>query len=90
MKSEELSQLARDIVLARANDSYLGSDGIQVLTQDNTMLLRLIPICVKLRGESMNLVYQGLSRTGGDLRSPSSGSPTLGVVAATSSSVSSS
>ena len=38
----------------------------------------------------MNLVCQGLSRTGGDLKSSSSGSPSLRVAAAASSSVSSS
>ena len=68
MKREELSQLLRDMVLAEANDGHLGPDGVHVLTQGNTVLLRLIPICVKLCGERMNPVCQGPSRTGGDLK----------------------
>ena len=68
MKREELRQLVCDLVLAGVNDSYLGPDGVQVLTQGSTVLLRLIPICIKPRGKRMNLVCQGLSRTGGDLR----------------------
>ena len=68
MKRKELSQQLRDMVLAGANDGHLGPDGIHVLTQGNTTLLRFIPICVKPRGECMNLVCQGLSRTGGDLK----------------------
>ena len=68
MKREELSQLLRDMVLVGANDGHLGPDGVHVLTQSNTVLLRLILICVKLHGESMNLVCQGLSQTGEDLR----------------------
>ena len=68
MKREELSQLLCDMVLDGANDGHLGPDGVHVLTQGNTVLLRLIPICVKLCGERMNLVCQGLSLTGGDLR----------------------
>ena len=68
MKREELSQLARDLVLDGANGGHLGSDSVHILTQGNTMLLRLIPICVKPCGERMNLVCQTLSPTGGDLR----------------------
>ena len=68
MKRERLSQLLRDMVLAGANGGHLSSDGIHILTQGNTVLMRLIPICVKHCGERMNLVCQGLSRTGGDLR----------------------
>ena len=68
MKREELSQLLYDMVLVGANDGHISLDGVHVLTQGNTILLRLIPICVKSRGERMNLVCQGLSRTGGDLR----------------------
>ena len=68
MKLKELSQLERDLVLASANGGHLGSDSVHVLTQGNTVLLRLIPICVKLCGKHMNLVYQGLSRTEGDLK----------------------
>ena len=68
MKTEELSQLLRDKVLAGANGGHLSSDGIHILTQGNTVLLRLILICVKPCGERMNLVYEGLSRTRGDLR----------------------
>ena len=68
MKREELSQLLRDMVLVGENDGHLGLDGIHVLTQGNTVLLRLILICIKPCGECMNIVYQGLSRTGGDLR----------------------
>ena len=56
MKREELSQLLRDMVLVGANDGHLVPDGVHVLTQGNTMLLRLIPICVKSCGERMNLV----------------------------------
>ena len=67
MKREELSQLLRDKVLAGANGGHLNSDGVHILTQGSTVLLRLIPICVKPCGERMNLVYEGLSRTGGDL-----------------------
>ena len=67
MKREELNQLLRDMVLASANGGHLGFDGVHVLTQGNTVLLRLILICVKPCGERMNLVCQGLSRTGGDL-----------------------
>ena len=68
MKREELSQLLRDMVLASANGGHLSSDGVHILTQGNMVLLRLILICVKSCGERMNLVYQGLSRTGGDLK----------------------
>ena len=68
MKREELSQLLCDMVLASANGGHLGSNGVHVLTQGNTVLLRLILICVKPCGERMNLVCQGLSQTGGDLR----------------------
>ena len=32
MKREELSQLARDLVLVGANDSHLRPDGVYVLT----------------------------------------------------------
>ena len=35
-----------DMVLDGANDGYLGPDGVHFLTQGNTVLLRLIPICV--------------------------------------------
>ena len=56
MKREELSQLLRDMVLAGANGGHLNSDGIHILTQGNTVLLRLNPICVKPCGERMNLV----------------------------------
>ena len=68
MKREELSQLLRDKVLAGANGGHLSSDGVHILNKGNTVLLRLIPICVKPCGERMNLVYEGLSRIGGDLR----------------------
>ena len=68
MKREELSQLLRDMVPVGANDGHLGPDGVQVLTQGNTVLLRLIPICFKPHGKCLNLVCQGLSRTKGDLR----------------------
>ena len=68
MKREELSQLLCDMVLVGVNDGHLDPDGVHVLTQGNTVLLRLIPICIKPRGERMNLVCQGLSRTRGDLR----------------------
>ena len=56
MKREELSQLELDLVLAEANDSHLDPDGVHVLTQGNTVLMRLILICVKPCGEYMNLV----------------------------------
>ena len=82
MKRKELSQLLCDMVLAGANGGHLSSDGVHILTQGNTMLLRLIPICIKPCGEHMNLVCQGLSRTGGDLRVVVLGSPTLGVAPA--------
>ena len=81
MKREELSQLLRDKVLAGANGGHLSSDGVHILTKVNTVLLRLIPICVKPCGERMNLVCEGLSRIG---------APALGVAAASSLSVSSS
>ena len=68
MKLEELSQLPRDLVLDGANGGHLSSDSVHILTQRNTVVLRLILICVKPCGELTNLVYQGLSRTGGDLR----------------------
>ena len=68
MKREELSQLLRDMVLAGSNGGHLSSDVVHILTQGNTVLLRLILICVKPCGERMNLVCQGLSRTGGELR----------------------
>ena len=32
MKKEELSQLARDLVLVGENDGHLGPDGVYVLT----------------------------------------------------------
>ena len=90
MKREELSQLAHDLVLAGANCGHLGSNNVHVLTQGNTVLLRLILICVKLCGERMNQVCQGLIRTRGTLGSSSSGSTALGVAVGVSSSVSSS
>ena len=68
VKGEKLSQLLRDMVLAGVNGGHLSFDGIHILTQGNTVFLRLIPICVKSCGESMNLVHQGLSQTGGDLK----------------------
>ena len=68
MKREELSQQLHDKVLVGTNGGHLSSDGVHILTQGNMVLLRLIQICVKLCGEFMNLVYEGLSRTGGDLR----------------------
>ena len=68
MKREELSQLMRGKVLAGANSVHLSSYGVHILTQGNTVLLRLIPICVKPCGECMNMIYEGLSRTRGDLR----------------------
>ena len=68
MKREELSQLLHDKVLTGANGGHLSSDGVHILTQGNTVLLRLILICVKPCGECMNLACEGLSRTGGDLR----------------------
>ena len=68
MKREELSQLLRDKVLASANGGHLNFDGVHVLTQGNPVLLRLVPIGVKSGGKRMNLVVEGLSRTGGDLR----------------------
>ena len=68
MKKEELSQLLRDQVLAGANGGHLRSDGVHVLTQGNPVLLRFVPIGVKLGGKRMNLVAEGLSLTGGDLR----------------------
>ena len=57
-----------DFVLDGANGGHLCFDSVHFLTQGNTVLLRLIPICVKPCGEHMNLVSQGLSRTRGDLR----------------------
>ena len=68
MKIEELSQLLRDKVLASANGGHLSSDGVHVLTQGNPVLLRLVPIGIKPGGKCMNLVAEGLSQTGGDLR----------------------
>ena len=56
MKREELSQLLCDSVLVGANDGHLGLECVHILTQGNMVLLRLIPICVKPRGECMNLV----------------------------------
>ena len=61
MKREELSQLLHDKVLAGVNGGHLSYDAIHILTQGNTVLLRIIPICVKLRGERMNLIIEGLS-----------------------------
>ena len=68
MKREELSQLLCDKVLAGANGGHLISDGVHILTQGNPMLLRLVPIGVKPCVEHMNLICEGLNRTGGDLR----------------------
>ena len=68
MKRKELSQLLSDKVLTGMNGGHLSSDGVHILIQGNTVLLRLIPICVKSCGEHMNLVCEGLSQTGGDLR----------------------
>ena len=51
MKKEELSQLLRDQVLAGANGGHLRSDGVHVLTQGNPVLLRFVPIGVKLGGK---------------------------------------
>ena len=68
MKREELGQLLCDQVLAGVNDGHLRSDGIHVLSQGNLVLLRLVPIGVKPCGKRMNLICEGLSRTGGDLR----------------------
>ena len=68
MKLEELGQLLRDQILASANGGHLSSDGVHVLTQGNSVLLRLVLIGVKLCGKRMNLICEGLSRTGGDLR----------------------
>ena len=68
MKKEELSQLLRDKVLAGANGGHLSSDGVHVLTQGNPVLLRFFPIGVKPGGKRMNLVAEGLSQTGWDLR----------------------
>ena len=56
MKGKELSQLLCDKVLAGANGGHLISYGVHILTQGNTVLLRLTPICVKTCGEGMNLV----------------------------------
>ena len=84
-----MGQLLRYQVLAGANGGHLCSDGVHVLTQGNPILLRLVPIGVKPCGKRMNMIYEGLSRTGGDLRSSSLGSPTLGVAVWTSSLVSS-
>ena len=78
MKRKELSQLAHDLVPAGANGGHLGSDSVHVLTLGNTVLLILIPICVKSCGERMNLVCQRLSQTGGASGSPSSGSSLTG------------
>ena len=61
MKREELSQLLHDKVLAGVNGGHLSSNGIHILTRGNTVLLRLISICVKPCGERMNLIYEGLS-----------------------------
>ena len=55
-------------MLAGANGGHLRSDGVHVLTQGNLVLLRLVPIGVKLGGKHMNLVAEGLSRTRRDLR----------------------
>ena len=75
MKREELSKLLGDkvlvgvdLVLIGANDGHLGPDGVHVPTQGNPMLLRLVPIGVKPCGKRINLVTEGLSRVGGDLR----------------------
>ena len=68
MKREELSQLLRDKVPVGVNGGHLRSDGVHVLTQGNPVLLRLVLIGVKPGGKRMNLVAEGLSRTGGDLR----------------------
>ena len=65
MQREELSHLLCDKVLAGADGGYLSSDGVHVLTQGNTVLLRLVPIGIKMGGERMNLVCQGLSQTVG-------------------------
>ena len=51
----------RDKVLDGANGGHLSFDGVHILTQGNTVLLRLISICVKSCGECMNLVCEGLS-----------------------------
>ena len=68
MKREELSHLARDLLMAGMNGSHLGSDRVHLLTQSNMMLLRLIPIYVKPCSECMNLICMGLSQTKGDLK----------------------
>ena len=67
MQREELSQLLCEKVLAGADGGHLSSDGVHVLTQGNTFLLRLVPIGIKMGGERMNMVFQGLSRTVRDL-----------------------
>ena len=59
MKREELSQLLHDKVLTGVNGGHLNSDGVHILTQGNTVLLRLIPICVKPCGECMNMINEG-------------------------------
>ena len=68
MKRKELSQLLCDKVVASAKGDHLNYDGVHIMTQGNPVLLRLVPIGVKLCGKRMNLVVEGLSRIGGDLR----------------------
>ena len=67
-EGEELSQLLCDKVLAGWNGGHRSSDGVHVLTQGYLVLLRLVQLGVKPCGKRMNLVAEGLSRTGGDLR----------------------
>ena len=68
MKREELDQLLRDQVLATVNGGHLRFNGVHVLTKVNLFLLRLITIGVKSCGKCMNMIYEGLSQTGEDLR----------------------
>ena len=64
----EAGRAAKQSGLAGVDGGHLSPDGIHVLAQGSSVLLRLVPIGDEVGSECMDLVGKGLGRTRGDLR----------------------
>ena len=64
MEGKQLCELLLDDMLVIEDCAHVGFEGIHVLAQGDPMLLGLIPECIKLGSEVLNLVLLGRRRTG--------------------------
>ena len=70
MKGEELCKLileglliAEDSRLVMQDDAHVGVEGLHILVDEDSVLLGLIPICIKSNSEVLHLVLYNGGRT---------------------------